>query len=411
MNEETMDDRARRLLRPLAGDPAGPSTVDVARAMADGRRRRRNRWWATGTAVAALTATTATGGTLAVAALDRPAPVPRPVVTVPSAVAPPSAAPPRGPERCAVTRLPTDGVDKAVVTGGDPSGRWQAGRLYTGRSGQRYPLVLWKDGTIAARPEMPGADPSLTDVNRSGAAVGWAFPGEQPRAYLYAGGRMRQLRGGSGEAHAINDAGVVVGSLRQKNGITSVAARWASATAPAEPLPLPAGTDDSSAIDVDEDGTILGVVDNRALRGSRTGYLWSPDGAVRAIPLPEIDGVRATFFWPESIRGGWVAGRAGIAKPGSMTFTAFRYRITTGEYERLPAGSGMPDRVAANGWVLSTGSGVFLVSDAGTTRLPDHRDGGDYQMAGLSDDGLVAAGHLIADGRNQPLVWRCRLSR
>lgn len=415
MNEETMNDQARRLLRPLAGEPAEPSRVDAARAMADGRRRRRHRWWATGSAVAALTVTSVTGGTLAVAALNRPAPVLLPLPTVsatppaPASASASASARPAAPERCTVTRLPTDGVDKAVVTGGDPSGRWLAGRLYTGRAGFSYPLVLWKDGRIAARPEMPGGDPTLVDVNRSGTAVGWGFPGEEPQPYVYSGGRMRKLPGGAGTAHALNDAGVVVGGLEKD--VVSRAARWPSPAAAPERLPVPDGTRDSVAVDVDEDGTIVGTVSNPALSREKTGYLWLPDGTATTMPMPEIDGVRATFFWPESVRGGWVAGRAGISTPDSTSFAPFRYRVATGTYERLPDDAGMPDRVAANGWVLSTGRGVFLVAGAGATELPAYRGGTDYQMVSLSDDGLVAGGHLIADGRNQPLMWRCRLSR
>ena len=174
MNEE----EARRLLSPLAGEPSGPSRVDVPRAMAEGRRRRRTRFWATGTAVAALTATSLAGGTLAVGALSSPGPVPLPDViesvspvpmprmSMSGAPSPSVSVPPvAGLTGCTVTRLPTDGVDKAIVTAGDPSGRWHGRPALPRPGGLNYPVVIWRDGKIAARPAMSGADPRISDLN------------------------------------------------------------------------------------------------------------------------------------------------------------------------------------------------------------------------------------------------------
>lgn len=144
--------------------------------------------------------------------------------------------------------------------------------------------------------------------------------------------------------------------------------------------------------------------------GSDAEYLWLPDGTAAAMPLPEVDGVRASFIWPESVRDGWVAGRAGLVTAEETRFTPFRYRIATGAYERLPDSAGLPARVAANGWVLSAGPGVSIVAGTRATKLPAYRGGGDYQMVSISDDGLVAGGHLT-EGENQPLMWRCRVSR
>ena len=76
----------------------------------------------------------------------------------------------------------------------------------------------------------------------------------------------------------------------------------------------------------------------------------------------------------------------------------------------LHAAAGMPDRVAANGWVLGTASEPRIYSDGGVTKLPRYRKGTEYQMASYSDDGLIAGGHMTGVGtiENQPLMWRCR---
>jgi hypothetical protein len=156
-------------------------------------------------------------------------------------------------------------------------------------------------------------------------------------------------------------------------------------------------------------------VTNRKSTGEQTGYVWKPDGTGDYLPLPMIDGERAMFFWPESINSGWVAGRGGIDDENSRSFAYFRYRLDTGRYERLPDRVGMPARVAANGWVLAEGSSAPVITgDAGAVQLPGYRAEKQYQLTSLSDDGLVAAGHsaTIEEGAvNQPLVWRCRLSR
>jgi hypothetical protein len=408
VKEVTDEQEARRLLRPLAGEPDKPARLDVPRAMADGRRRRRTRWWATGVAVAALTATSVAGGTLAVAAIDRSDPAPRRLITPAPSL---SVAAPRvsGPAACTVTRLPTAGVAKAVVTGGDPTGRYLVGRLYrTSDRDFNRGLVVWRDGRIVAETRMPGGDGAIEDINADGVGVGYSLSGEDPIPYAYRDGRMSRLKGGSGTTHAVNRTGVIVGQVGEQ------AARWESATAAPEKLKVPAGTRVSTAIDIAEDGTILGTVESARSTIEQTGYLWRPDGTGDYLPLPIMDNVRADFFWPESINNGWVTGRGGKDDTNGTWFAYFRYRIDAGRYQRLPDEAGMPARVAANGWVLAAGASPTIISDLGVTRLPGYRKEQEYQLSSFSDDGLVAGGHstgLTEGTDNQPLMWRCRASR
>ena len=408
MTNNLDDDRyAAALLRPLAGEPSGPSRIDVARAMAEGRRRRRSRWWASGAAVVALTATTAAGGTLAFSAVGRPSPEPRPVATpAPSVTA---AAPPARPRDCRVTRLPTGGVEKALVTGGDPSGRWVVGRSYpTLGAGAARPLLIWKDGAIAETVRIGGSDQSFEDINSRGVAVGLTFEPDA-RPYAYSNGKVSQLKGGEGVAMAVNDAGVAVGSLGPV--YEGMPARWDSLTAQPRKLPVPAGTESGEAVDIDEAGNILGTI---AAKGKeKSGYLWLTDGTHRRMPLPDVDGTKATMFWPESIRNGWVVGRSVIDTERERSFAYFRYRIETARYERLPMRSGMPDGVAANGWIIGTAQRPVITSEGNvTTMLPGYakaKGRQDYLVESFSDDGLTAAGYSSGEGlSNHPLLWRCR---
>jgi hypothetical protein len=295
-----------------------------------------------------------------------------------------------------------------VVTGGDPTGRYLVGRLY--RESDRafnYGLAIWDDGRLAAQPRLSGGDPMIVDITADGLGVGSAYEGDQPVPYAYRDGKVIRLKGGTGAPRAISRTGVIAGQVGER------AARWDSLTAVPKKLQVPAGTSASAAVEIAEDGTILGTVENMSSVVEQTGYLWRPDGTGDYLPLPMIGKVRAGF-WPESMSNGWVTGRAGISDARSTRFASFRYRIDTGRYERLPDEAGMPARVAANGWVLATGERPAIVSDAGVTTLPGYRSETDYQLTSFSDDGLVAGGHsttLTEGATNQPLIWRCRPSR
>jgi hypothetical protein len=394
------DQDAVSLLSPLAGGPSGPSRIDVARAMAEGGRRRRTRWWAGGLAAVALTAA---GSTLAFSASGPPAPV-RPVLN-PSAPVP-------VPTDCTVTRLTVPETEAALITGSDSSGRWQVGRAFL--PDNRARLVVWHDGAVVAG--IGTADRAdFPDINARGEAVGGAsVTGRQPSAYL--GGRMSILAGGEGVAKAINDAGVVVGALGPARRVKPV--RWQSSTAEPTQLPLPAGAQYGTAVDVDESGTVVGKVtvdsdpeaEGPLTLTPVTGYLWLADGTGRPFPLPDVDGRAADGFESVAIRNGWVIG-LGIVKTRTGTdFRPFRYNIGTGRYERLGL---LPGGVAANGSVAGEGRQPAIINADGlTTPLPKGSNpptGASYRLAGISDDGLTTAGGTFGGPtRVSPLLWRCR---
>lgn len=402
------DERAVRLLLPLREEPDGPARIDVPRTMVEGRRRRVLRRWSGGAALIALTSVAAGGGTLAVAALRDGSPVPVPTVTA-TATATPSAvaAAPAQPTGCTVTRLPTDGVRKAVVTAGDPTGRYLAGRTYQPSPGP----ILWKDGKILDRPRLTGDDPSFDDINSSGIAVGSAFLGDlQQQGYAYRDGRVTELDGKHTVPMAINDAGVIVGTIGEV--LKEVPVRWDSADAKAEPLPMPAGMTTGSADAIAEDGTVVGSVATDS-RATASGYLWLPDGTGRKMARPEVDGGEADYFWPESITNGWVAGRAVDDSPDGSTrsFASMRYRIADGTYHPLPQ-SVFPALIADNGWVAGEAGPPVILAGSKVVELPRYRTLKEYQISYYSADGRRVAGHSTdSEGNqvgNEPLLWTCR---
>ena len=204
--------------------------------MTDGRRRRRTRWWASGAAVVASP------------------PPRRPAARWRS---PPSAGPhPRHPARstspapvvvrrgtagradrsCTVTRLPTDGVDKAVVTGGDPTGRWHWSAGCTGRRTgiSTAGLVVWRDGRSRPGPGCRAATARSRTSTRAASGSVTASAATIRARTRTADGRIEPAKGGS-EDHptAINRTGVMVGQAGER------AARWKSATAAPERLQVP----------------------------------------------------------------------------------------------------------------------------------------------------------------------------
>lgn len=403
--DEMTDEPAVRLLRPLRQEPEGPARIDVARAMAEGRRRRVLRRWSGSVALIALTSVTAGGGALAVAALRDEKPLPSPVVSVsPSVVA----AAPAGPTGCKVARLPTDGVRKALVTAGDRSGRYHVGRLYNTTEN----TIIWKDGRIQTKVDFPGSDATFYDITTAGIAVGSSYIREdQQQAYVYRAGRMTPLDGEHTAAFAINDAGTVVGSIGEV--LHEVPARWDSVTAKVTRLPLPAGITLGRARGIAENGTVVGTVSRDGMEDS--GYLWLPDGTGRTMELPTVKGQKADMFWPESITDGWVLGRAVFDAPdGSWRdFAPLRYRISDGAYRELSARVDVTGgQLADNGWVLASQDRPVIVAGSEVVKLPAYKKLRDYWVSSLSANGRVAAGYStggdVDEIGTEPILWTCR---
>ncbi|MFI1988306.1 hypothetical protein [Actinoplanes sp. NPDC020271] len=417
MNNDNMtidDEGAVRLLAPLRGEPDVRTAVDVPRAMAEGLRRRQLRRWSSAMAALTLTGVTIGGGSLAVSALrDSPAPVPKPTTTNTPAVVPTAAAP-TGITSCTVARLPTGGVEKAVATAGDPSGRWAAGRLYSVQ-GHPSETIVWKDGAIHQRLPLPGADADIVDLNPAGVGVANGNDADDHElAFLYQDGKFTRLRGDAVSARAINENGVIAGSAGTAEQ-DPYPIRWASGAAVPARLPLPPGATSGTTADIAEDGTVLGSVATGKKSG--TAYLWFPDGTGRYLPLPVMrDGKKATSFSGSAISNGWVSGEAVYETPDVTMFTPMRYRISTGEFETLTTDIGSAPVISADGWVAGEGRVSPVMVGAGrTVELPAYgaksAGPGDvsYDIRAISADGHVVVGYRVGSGvTDDPLRWSCR---
>lgn len=402
---ENQDAFAVALLRPLAEEPTWASRVDPMVAIVEGKRRRRKRRVTGAVTIGLLTVVTVAAGPAmgylrgGEPEVNLPA-VPQSVTVAPSTSTPSTRTPPTvAPiSRCTVVRLPTGKHKEAITTGGDPSGRFLLGRSYP-KDGSDRPMLIWRDGKLAYEVPLPGDDSSLQDINSSGVAVGYTYVPMKP--YVVQDGRATLLPGVSkGQAFAINELGVVVGT-RQRNG-RSVPVRWPSTAAPAVDLPLPASATEGKASGIFDDGTVVGVVTRKD--GSQEGWLWLPEGSSRRLRTPRTAGE----FQVRAAHNGWVVGVVGDVH--------YRYRVDDDRFQSLPAGIQYPDAVAVSGWLAaSTMQNAGLVwTGRKTVALPvpaGFRTNPPpfTSVESISDDGRVVGGHTAEyDGDNTAVMWRCR---
>jgi len=404
------------LLQSLDDEPRTPSTVDVRRAITDGRRRRRIRRGVGYASAAAVTVLAVAGASLAGGRMNQ-APShtaattarPKAPYKIPGTAGwrAPAASPPTS---CTLNRLPVpDNEPQALVSGADPAGRYIVGRTYPKRGS--YQAVIWHDGKVR-KANLPGnEEESLRDVNSKGTAVGWSYAGK-PVPYVYRDGKVSKLPGvKNGSANAINDAGAILGDDDSGKAILV----WPSATAKPFRLPLPAGTSGAEAGDIDEDGTVVGTLNDKQ------PYVWFPDGTHRELAMPSLDGSPVTEAHVFTIHNGWATGVATKDLNGNGTAGAgggigsVRWNVRTGETQVFDQFLVRASTANAHGWQVGTdhqGRAVFMAGTA-TVTLPDlyahQKDDLQNIATTVSDDGRTIAGQSDdATTAIQAVVWRCQ---
>jgi len=386
------DEYGTTLLRPLAGEPAGPPRIDLPRAMREGRRLRRRRW---GSGIAALLATLAAVlvGSNLLLAPAAPAPTPTPKPTLPPDPVVPAA--------CTVSPLPDGGHRSVAVTGGDSTGRWHVGTA-TPNAGDKGPMLIWHDGKLVAQIAPPNGDARLHDINSSGVAVGSNNSDWDTYPFVYRNGKIERLKGGRGVASAINDAGEIVGTIGVNN---RHPVRWKTADAEPETLPMPPGATIQFVLDVAPDGTISGMYLSDT-------FVWSPDGKVRKLTPPTPDGI----FRPgsESFGFGWLYGV-------SLQAGVYRYEPHTGTWQHLTdaghkaqfPGTGSGDAQVSGKDELSVFVGRQVLR-LGRNPIKDQPGNYSFEITTISADGHVVAAFANSLHENpaaQPdrsFIWRCR---
>jgi len=398
------DEYAALMLRPLAGEPAGPPGIDVPKAMRDGRRLRSRRWW-TGSLGTLLATGLITGGVLlAPGRHETPLPDLPPDPAVPAA--------------CTAGRLPAAGHRSAEVKAGDSTGRWLIG---TSDALSKKPGVLvWHDGKVVAdRP----VQADVWDINASGVGVGSRRINGKDYPYVIRDGRLIRLPGGIGDAAAINDAGVIVGTIGQND--QARPARWRTPDSPPELLPAALGIPGTATmIDIAPDGTAAVAASSLRPGIPTTGEngrpnpdawrhftaLWTPDGKVRALEAPGDTDFHAVGF-----AYGWLYGGGFPPVPGQGPL--LRYHPDTGTWQQVAPAHRKAQVTGPSRWGKFIADVPAIYVGTGVLELPKEMDAvrrgsGDFLVETASDNAHVVAGTGVGVNSDptkpfQPIIWTC----
>jgi uncharacterized membrane protein len=353
-----------------------PSKVDILRALADGRRRERNRRVLAVTAVAVAVGATL-AGVSAFAAQRGGGPIPADETPTPPAPAR---------NGCTVQRLATPGDRPASVSAVDPGGTTIAGNLDETAAGKADDwLLLWTDGRVRLLDDAPQPHP------RAAGLLGQTIVGNSGGGpWLFTDGRFTPLArpplpGATVTVVGLNATGDIVG-----NAVSPAESRIVTWTV-AHPerfgyLSL-TGTQGISA-GIADDGTVYGrLADGRA-------YLWPRDGAASELPPP---GSNAT-----ASAGDWFVGTA----EGDVRGWRWNNRSSAGQ----DLGTFVPGAVDETGRMFGTdvrspvGPPPLMWRDGTTLELPVLATGQSASIAGASRDGRVVGGRLQA---LTPVRWSC----
>ena len=226
----------------------------------------------------------------------------------------------------------------------------------------RSRAILWDDGrAIDITP--PGSSCIATDINNRGEIIGKCTPAGElwRRRELITLGLLTGYT--DNFPLAINDAGVVVGTLSDSLGRQSVAYRWTDGTLTA--LPLPPGASGASAEDVNARGTIV-------------GYVTFPTGIEPAIwegnsvaPLSGAWGTFSGIAWGINDRGDVVLNGHNLAtdEGGGFVWSRGTFRLLEGP----GSAHDINERGVAVGRIFIQGSEEHgAVWPKALTRIPVH---------------------------------------
>lgn len=159
----------------------------------------------------------------------------------------------------------------------------------------------------------------------------------------------------------------------------------------------------------------MSVAGSRGPDGGDHGYVWSPEGTGRLLPMPDVAGRPAVSFWPISIYDGVVFGRATDPRPdGSLYFHPFLFDLRTDRYTALTHDFGLVGN--GLGWMAGYDKrGMFVAAPAGRATLPtigpfddgDPNTFNDNDVVYISEDGLTLGGQSPDAGQIQAVRWRC----
>jgi hypothetical protein len=268
-----------------------------------------------------------------------------------------------------------------------------AGRTYVDQSA--FGVVLWEHGEPRQLDLPAGFDSAVpAGQTRSGTVLvnAWSFrtTPATSQIFLYRNGTYEPLRLPAGyrdvTANAINDRGDVVATASFPGGsvviLWSVLAAGPRVIAPPE-LPY------ASAVDIDEDGTVL-------LSGGYSAYLWRSGTLTPQPPSP------GTPVLAREISGGTAVGAVlDVAGPKAVLWSQDTPHLLEGggAAESVNRHGTIAGRVGAWDGPPAVWQGTGLV-----TKLPLPEGASSASADLIGDDGTVFG---RGDGDTGPVLWRC----
>lgn len=183
---------------------------------------------------------------------------------------------------------------------------------------------VWRAGRMTDLGVPGGGESFAEDVNNRGQVVGFAMLADRPSiAHLWQQGKTTVLPATryGGQARAINESGVIVGSISGPEALQAVR-WWHGRSIPLGNLP---GGDASAARDINDRGVILGAGNVQPQHLDDHAFLWRrgilrdlstqgiPEGVsalnnrgeiIGTVPAPGGDGQIAVLFVPDDVHGG-----------------------------------------------------------------------------------------------------------
>jgi uncharacterized membrane protein len=306
---------------------------------------------------------------------------------------------------CQITLLPVpDGAVATEVTAGDPTGRYLVGTATLSSQGENTTHnLLWVNGKVgefSTEALKPYAYVNMTDVSGRGEVIGYRTVDTSTfhtDAWIYRHGRFTLLPGlkptDSTTATAINSRGDVVGISEDDtfNPAVAHAVIWPAG----RPNAVRALTVDGAspswavALDIDDNGTVLGYFDPRP---GETPYVWPAHGHGHALTGPSGSSYPEAF----AIANGWVVGSAFVADQSVV----LRWNLRSGAVE-VVATDATPRAVNRHGTVAVLGA---LVHSAGNIVVLPTLDGRVAVPNVVTSRG-TAAGSVGEFSNAQAVIW------
>ncbi len=413
------------LLHDLDGDPPEPSTVELDRAVRDGRRRVRRRAVVTGAAAVVTVLATVTATSILAGSGHRQRPAED--GTVAASPSDPAAAVDVGPPvpgDCTAQVLPAPpGYTGIVVMGMDPTGRYLVGRGFS--PDRRYHALLWTDGQLSTLdPNGTLAEVGGIAVNSAG-VVAWSSSEQVRDGYVrtswrYTGGQSVKLNVPPDfVVSAVTGAGDVLAVSAQ----FATSGHWLNLLAAGGALAVHevSATQPVHLRKVDLDGAVVANEDPTAPRPDDSAALamaWTPDGS--AHPLTAPNGY-APDTVANDVSGDWVVGNTRTftgkdpaearRQQATEKSAAIRWNLRTTQRRAFPDLS-TAQGVNRYGWFTGADTASRPVAVFGdqvrVLPLPAHAEAGAGTFGtAISDDGRIIAGQANLPKTVAAVRWSC----